>query len=112
MPSHERRSFASCAHLHARVMLSRVASGVLVACLLSAGGACAAARDEDGGGRTTSQGRFLDVGGLFPFSGPAAEHGWGVVPAAMLALAHVNENPDILGSHTLRMAQYDTQVGD
>ena len=107
----ERCSSASCPRLHARVMLSRVASGVLVACLLSAGGACAAARDEDSEGRTSSQRRVLDVGGLFPFSGPAAVHGWGVVPAAMLALAHVNENPNILGSHTLRMAQYDTQVG-
>lgn len=90
--------------------MSRVASGVLVALLLSAGGVRAATRNGDRDGRTSQRG-VLDLGGLFPFTGPSGGHGWGVVPAAMLALAHVNENPNILRSHTLKMTHYDTKVG-
>ena len=83
--------------------MSCVGCGVLVACLLVAS---SAARDK-----TEAPKHVLDVGGLFPFTGASGGHGWGTLPAVTLALIHVNAHLDILRSHTLRMARYDTKVG-
>lgn len=47
--------------------------------------------------------------GMFPMSGPFSG-GQGMLPAAELALDHINSNPDVLPDYQLAMAWGDTQV--
>ena len=60
--------------------------------------------DEDGSKMV------IYFGAFYPLSGPFSQWGKGCLPAAQLAVNHINSRSDVLKDYQIRLVNMDTQV--
>ncbi len=59
---------------------------------------------------TQTNKKDIFIGGFYPLSGPFSDWGQGCLPAAELAVKHINDRSDVLEDYQLNLVNMDTQV--
>lgn len=54
--------------------------------------------------------RVIYIGGFYPITGDLSSFGRGLIPAAQLAVDHINERDEVLPGYKLQLINTDTQV--